>query len=900
MKKYKILLSVFMVIVIISLSVAPTLATHVVSASRAVISEDLAVVMEECENDEKIKVYLWYKDIDQDEVDVLATKETGLTPEKCEVIEEFPTTELISSLRNGEANAQAQMEAYMERTKPSREAERERTNRYIKTRREISNEKYSQKSKNIRNALSIDDNDNVFSSEFAPMIIAEMTKEEIEIASKNLNVEEISLYYEEVTENPSATEDEGVSAKFSMGLEKVYTVYGLTGEGVNVGLIEGNIPGNVPGKVPGTNEVLEIDLDEVTIVESADYPITPNKYVSTSYHWHPYNSLRVMAGVQTGIAKNINMYATNARFQNMEEILKLETEDGRTIDVANYNFSNWIYDRYHPENVATSIGEVNEKFAYHHIEKYLDYLIAHHNITIVVAGGNHGSHEEDWFLADDPNTEDVDPQWRPGARITSPGMAYNAITVGGYSCAEEDTISDDNLCNYSWKNAYGGLYGCAKPDVVMPADFPGRGTSVSSPAMTAQIALMLELKPSLALHPQLVKAIVLASCHRKVIQTNAQGGQELITDGITERQGAGAPDAWTMMCIVSQGTYGIGEFIANSAIINFEQPKYGATGMNISIAWLRENTDSNPDSITNDASDIVEGQACNIDLSVYQNDTLIKTSSLPYSSTEMCYLNELTSDNKYQIRITQKSLPRKVRYGYAWSTDNMYAPIRTGQDGVYYIKNKSNEKYITYDLASTTPQVTFENVASQTAYSDVHKWIVKRNNDSYNILTGYGMNELYLGQSSTASGTSLPLQLDTVAQNINIEYNEDGTVCLFNSAKDRILHYNGSALFWIPYDASTTTPTAKQKWYLEKVNYLCGDANMDGELESGGVIENEENNEEDDIVLAGPDQTFVQNYITDEYPLSNLQFYLADIDKDGYVTIMDAVGICRLVENKFY
>ena len=872
MKKFKIMLSMFMVLIIISVSVTPILAENIISTEQAIISDDLVVVMENSKDDEKIKVYLWYKDINQDEVDALTTRATGLTPESCAVIEEFPSTELLYSLRDGGADAESKMDAYLERTKPARNAERERTDIYSKKHMEISNEMYNQKSHNIRNTLSISDNDVKFSSQFAPMIIAEMTKDELENASKNSNIEEINLYHEYDSIEPSTLNDGGYYGRYSMNLDDVYNLYGLTGAGVDVGLIEKNIPGPVwlveGGVTTDKLEELEIDLDEVNVVEADGITIYPSKNITSSEHSHSYNSFRVMAGSHTGIAKDINMYATQFRsthiatdYKNVEAMFNLDNNS--LLDVVEVNIAYKV-----PETIVEN-GEtiINPEYAYSNLAKYYDHLVSYHNTTVVVAGGNE--------LA------------RFGDRICNPGMGYNVITVGGYDNNDNKNDTDDILEDFCWKNSIDGAYGCEKPDVIMPTNFPGGGTSVASPALTAQIALILELKPSLSLYPELIKAITLASCHRKANQSEILGGQETMEQGITERQGAGIPDGWSMVNIVCQGTYGHGVFTEFNADINFVQPTYGATNMNVSVAWLRNNT--HLDDVLIDFDDIVLGQAANIDLSIYRNDEVIKTSTLSHSSTEMCYIDELTDDFNYKIKLTQGYPPTSVRYAYAWSTDNMYAPITINQDSINYIRNASNGKYITCDTETSTQQPILETVSSQTALNDAHSWIVKTNGNAYNISSGYGLTKLYLGQSNIVNGSSYTSQLSSIAQNINIQYNNDGTVSFLNSTKDKILSYSGSSLLWSTYG---NTPTLKQKWYFEKVNYLCGDANMDGSLEVGDSTEGGES-------LPGLDQIFVQNYLINPYELSCLQYFLTDIDKDGVISILDASMISQFANDKY-
>ena len=908
MKKFKVMLSVFMVILIIIVSVMPAFAKTLGTTHQVVISEDLTYVMKNSKPDEKIKVYIWYKDIDQDEVDALTTKATGLTPEKCAVIEEFPSTELLYSLRDGEQNAKKQMDEYMKRTESVRNLERERTDTYSRKHMEIANEKYIQKSKNVLDAISVSSNDVEFSSQLAPMIIAEMTKSEIENAAKNPNVDDIFLFYdydETVPVNCSVEyptyKNQGTYAKESLNLNSdFYSVYGLTGAGVNVGLLETHLPG--PFEASGAD--LGFDFSDITVVQDNYAPIYPSMEEDSNKHGHANNTIRVMKHEKYGIAKDIKVYASDYKLRNIEALLK---SNERLIDVLEVNYAYLVKDReYQNECDRNSTSVPNSTFAYQSLEKYYDHIISKHNIITVIAGGNWGDKKDDYYFEDTYLSDGDDSCWTAGARVSSPGLAYNAITVGGYYTNETKEKYDDILCNYSWKNSYiseeenVAYFGCEKPDVVMPIDFYYGGTSESSPALTAQIALMLELKPSLSLHPEAVKAIVLASCHRKVNQTSNQGEQETMTQGLTERQGAGVPDAWTMASIVCQGTYGFGLLNGSGTTINFEQPSYGASNMNISVTWLRENTDTNPLGIYNDASDIEEGQASNLDLSIYRNDMIINSSLLEHSSTEMCYIPLSESDCKYQLRLTQKSTSTSVRYAYAWSTDNMYAPISISQDAIYYIKNKASSRYITYDTVPMTPQAIQKAVNTQSGLSDVNRWILEQNNGLYSIMTGYGNTKLYLGQGSTVSDNSYVSQLSSTRQDINLLYNNDGTVSFLNDSGVRVLTYSGSILVWNVYSGDPNSLLSKQKWYLEKANYLCGDANMDGDLEVGGYSENEVNEQGKPIALPGLDQTFVQEYLAGIVNMNNLQMFLADINKDDKINIFDATFINQFAEQKFY
>lgn len=120
-------------------------------------------------------------------------------------------------------------------------------------------------------------------------------------------------------------------------------------------------------------------------------------------------------------------------------------------------------------------------------------------------------------------------------------------------------------------------------------------------------------------------------------------------------------------------------------------------------------------------------------------------------------------------------------------------------------------------------------------------------------------------------------------------YNGDGTASLLNSTRDKILTLSGDrTVVWNDFDETTSTPVPKQKWYFDKVNYLCGDANMDGDL---GISATNDS--------VGVDQLFIQNYTFNPITLNNIQFYLCDADKDGVISIMDATIAGCLAINKY-
>ena len=90
------------------------------------------------------------------------------------------------------------MKAYLAKTEAKREYERELTDQFILSKRSIAKEKYIEKGNTIKNSLKLADADIKFQSQYAPMIITEMTVSEIQATAKKAYVEEI--YYNPDTE----------------------------------------------------------------------------------------------------------------------------------------------------------------------------------------------------------------------------------------------------------------------------------------------------------------------------------------------------------------------------------------------------------------------------------------------------------------------------------------------------------------------------------------------------------------------------------------------------------------------------------------------------------------------------------------------------------------------------
>ncbi len=885
MKKSKMLCaitSVLMAFLLFVLSVsAPVGAlSTVATANKNKIDSALKEKMATASPDEKIPVAIWYADVDQDNIDKLTAEKVGFTQDDVAVAYEMPSTELLASLEKEEAGATDETQAYLKRTERQRELERQRTDEYIMTRREFSREKYNAKSADIIKDIKIKDEDITFKSQYAPMILAELTVSEVLLVIKNSYVISVVFF-----ENRELIEDSLISAKEATGVNKINnnSILGLTGADVKVGLIDSNVvyvantgvenryivPNN---SVPSIKFALYarkiIDYGNVVIVDNNN---TPNP---TGSH------ADAVANTLLSVSPGITLYSC-AIDEGIFDFSTIEAMIAEGVQLISLSGS------YHEL-------ETSDEYVYSIWDKWFDHIVAFHGITALTSAGNTGNNNTDYTYIDE-NGKEIQAY---GPVVGAPGLAYNVITVGAYN----DESEPDTFRSYtSYRNSITRedditLIGCEKPDVVVPDTFNGEYTSNSTPFLAGIIALIYELKPSLAMYPQATKAIVLASCHRKVVQTSADGGQETIYQGITDRQGAGAPDAWIMTSIVCNGTYGVGRIkgARTQAVRRFVMPSYDASKINVSLTWIKENTYDNIHHET--FGYLLEGDYVNLNLSVYNNGNEVGSSNLAKSSTEMAYFNINNTEKDYEIRINKAntSYTETVRFGYAYSTDKPFFPAVTEEigvedcftdEGIYYIRNYYTDKYLTLD--TTTGETTMQDFATTAEGRQNQIWVLKGTQDDYELLPAYGSvgQKLNFG-AQVGTNPYYKSVIGTSDLNLRVESWETDTslepdAYVFKSTSggsNNIMSYTYSTGVFVRSETESVVNMYRM-WVLEDINYRRGDVDLDG-------------------AITIKDATAIQKNLSNMETFNNVQNYLADYDFDRAITIKDVTAIQKYLALK--
>ena len=409
----------------------------------------------------------------------------------------------------------------------------------------------------------------------------------------------------------------------NMDIDKTKERFNASGLGINVlindtGLIWEN--NSFFQNIPNQTNIYNIYSDSDGIHE---YVPGDNELFATEGH------CMVVARALKEVAEDINLYCTvHSRMYDVEWTIA-----HKNIDIFNCSANYGSYTSYVSDYPAV----------------WFDYISSEYNIPIIASGGN-------------------DPDWSPANTwpyAISPSSACNSIAVG--SCYYDEDSQDFRMQNFRYAdNTDTGIIHY-KPDVVL--DCPS--TSEGAPLLSGTIALILEKFPNLTNDPDsfplIVKAIVLASCHKKALPAdNTNDLQENMFDGLTLKQGAGVFNSYTAMCIAAMQNYKEGEISQGNNIIDTITP-YSNSCINASLVWFRNNTV--PNTYNYNIHDVNIMPLNELSLRVYDENTQVAYSNKDKAYKQLAYFSAY-NNSSYDIKIEKTTInSESVKFAYAWSSN---------------------------------------------------------------------------------------------------------------------------------------------------------------------------------------------------------------------------------------
>lgn len=651
-----------------------------VSSPENKIDPALLVQMNVKENGETIPVSVWFKDIDQDSVsrqvqDTLRQKlQNGGLAEETLLLNQYNTAAALQA-RTMPAVLGDEEKAQLSTLSA------EDTQTYIETQRAVASQKYQEQNTKKFNALFPKEKQGFFRSvsqeqpevlyacRYAPNILMELTKEQIDQVACSDVVEGI-YYCDEMQQDPFPTQEKAsqpsTAAAAAGNISLTYqTITGAsdmriynhaTGKGVKIGQIELSVPNFDYSFFDHMRDTAHPDNNKFHIlmdVSRADVD-----------KGHETNVAAIMVGKSegfTGIAPDAEYYAvgvydgaTHAKYwrKGMELLL----DAGVNVINASYEFDS-----------------VNRTCQYTEPSKWIDHVINAHNVSVCISSGNDRG-------------------------ILNGAMAYNAVTVGNIDDKHTNTMSDDkryyeNEIKQSQFSTNPSL--AYKPDIMAPGATAGipndpqngtnhGGTSYSAPIVSAIIAQLCEKFPAYKAMPLLLKAALLAGavktqemidCDEDVDPDNdidsVKYGDRIALD---RKNGAGMVNVLRAAAVFYDGTF-------------FYHPSFGKTSslyaqnvqldedsrMQICLVWPKENMVNGPhyppDGTSNPPTPATDVAKETLLLSVYDNRPMMIYESYYQKDTKEYIAYTPTKPGQFSIQVSKISNPyiTGVPMYLAWS-----------------------------------------------------------------------------------------------------------------------------------------------------------------------------------------------------------------------------------------
>ena len=307
---------------------------------------------------------------------------------------------------------------------------------------------HTQKNQQIINQIDTDDMDELYVSTYSPYFTYESTLQEI-TANNYEQLNDLASYsYIEKIYVSSEHEYEPMLDEGTLeaiGVADYIDTGTLTGEDIVIGILETGI------------------VDE-------DHSNFNNIDLTVRNEWYYIETVTEHA---TMVASIIAKMCPDAK------LLSVELSGNAVSEI------DWMLDR-NVNVINMSFGEENPTGNYNSESAYMDYIVNTYKITIVASVGNNG---------------------QDTGYVANPALGYNVIGVGASS------VVNPNVASLS---SYKEINGPDKPNIIAPGlaikidpFYYHSGTSFSAPIVSSCVALLMEERTDLTIHPEYVLALMM-------------------------------------------------------------------------------------------------------------------------------------------------------------------------------------------------------------------------------------------------------------------------------------------------------------------------------------------------------------------------------------------------------
>lgn len=586
----RILSVLFVVALVFSLFSGSIYSERAYAASK--ISENLMAAYDEMDSSSATLVYVEMQDVDEE---VVLAEFERLYPEEYA---------LYSSVKFSSPNIDLSAE------------QEELLDQAIIHKRQIYKQYYSNSNQQIIDRYFSEDAQ-LFVSSYAPVAIVESSEISTWAMARSSDVLSIYAFQEadfyndvlvsEETDSSGAVTDafidDLVLANQISRADIVRDTYGLTGDGVKVGIIEAS-------GVPDTSNLY---LSSANITINQEY---------TGIDDHATRVTAIMAASNYAGAYGIVPEA---------EYYCCAIEGSYNL----FSSTEWLLDC-GVNVINASLSWYNRLGYYDSYSAWLDHIAVLHDVHFAKSAGNYNSTKN------------------PNHMVASPGMAYNAITVGSFD-AYSDDVSTFTLSPYGCYVETEGS-GPEKPNLVAKANLDSVGaSSYATPQVAGVITQLCDYNPTLKYKQSAIGAILAASAAEKVEAVGSGAKGDVFSNPlagsvqISDKEGAGILDALWAWGIVSNLNW-VGMQVSE---FPYSQTFTIDTSMNtltrISIFWLKKNVNYSHDS---DTATGANANIANLDLYIYNSDgDLVTSSTMSYGNFEIVqFVPE--GDGVYTIVVT--------------------------------------------------------------------------------------------------------------------------------------------------------------------------------------------------------------------------------------------------------